>query len=266
MIDGNIQVSALSEALYQQLRPRLPQLNDAQVLEQLNAAARLTVGDVDGSGVVDYGDVLDFMRTVDGDGYLGDIAALDALSTAVRAGFPDEKLGRHTVVLNTNFGTMTLETLNWRTPVTADNFLRYVEEAFYDDVIFHRVIENFVIQGGGYRLDTDTQSLEILETRAPIFNEARWSISNSRGTVAMARTTDPDSATSQFYINHVSNQGLDFSIQGASAGYAVFAIVTEGRDVLDAIAREPVGGVLGLGNSVPRRPVLIDEALVVGKR
>jgi cyclophilin family peptidyl-prolyl cis-trans isomerase len=273
ILDGNIQVSALSEAIYQQVRSRLDQLSDEAVIEQLEAAARLLVTDTDKSGTVDYNDVLDFSRSLDADRFRGDIATLDALAEAVRAGQPQASLeslaadafGSHRVVLTTNFGNMVLETLNWEAPVSVDNFLRYVEAGLYTRVVFHRVIEDFVIQGGFWQLNEAETSLSPIfrdtPPYGPIRNEARYSVSNSRGTVAFARTSDPDSATSQFYINHTDNTDLDFGFNGG-AGYAVFARLTTGLGVLDEIAALPTGFLSGVGSDFPAEIVLIESASV----
>lgn len=270
LIDGNIQVSALSEALYQQARTRLGELDDDDVLEQLNAAARLVVGDIDNDGSVNYADVMDFMRSVDADLFRGDITALDALSAGIRAGQPQDSLealsasvlGSFEVVMTTSEGDLVMDTLNWETPVTVDNFLRYIEADFYDNVVFHRVINGFVIQTGLWKLRPDSNVVDAQETRAPIRNESRYSISNLRGTVAMARTSNPDSATSQFYVNQGNNTALDFGSANAPEGYTVFAVMSSGLAVVDEIASIPTGSVAGIGNDVPSRIVTIDGVVI----
>ncbi len=138
------------------------------------------------------------------------------------------------VVMETSMGKIVLEIYQDKAPETAKNFLKYVDEKFYDGTIFHRVIPNFVIQGGGF----DKEMVE-KPTHEPIKNEADNGLSNLRGTIAMARTNDPHSATSQFFINLVDNKGLDFKDKnsGRGWGYAVFGKVLEGMDVVDSIAK-----------------------------
>jgi cyclophilin family peptidyl-prolyl cis-trans isomerase len=132
------------------------------------------------------------------------------------------------VVLDTSLGAIKIELNRAKAPVTVDNFVKYVKAKHYDGTIFHRVIPNFMIQGGGM-----DESMQEKTTNAPIKNEARNGLRNERGTVAMARTNAPDSATAQFFINVKNNSVLDFGINGA--GYAVFGRVVEGMDVVDKI-------------------------------
>jgi len=139
-----------------------------------------------------------------------------------------------TVVMQTSQGDVTMELFQDRSPVSVRNFLQYVYADFYADTVFHRVIDDFMIQGGGFRADLSRKF-----TREPIRNEADNGISNTRGTVAMARTAAVNSATSQFFINLSDNarRGLDYrGDSDAEFGYAVFGRVTEGMDVVDAIA------------------------------
>ncbi|MDP2790177.1 MAG: peptidylprolyl isomerase [Rectinemataceae bacterium] len=136
----------------------------------------------------------------------------------------------------TSKGDITLEVLEDRTPITAANFLAYVKSGFFDGTIFHRVIPGFVAQGGGF-----VPGMEQKKTKDPIVNEAAKGPSNTRGTLSMARTSNPDSATSQFFINFVDNKSLDYRGPGPGAGYCVFAKVTEGMDVVDAMAQVPTG-------------------------
>ncbi|MGB4585927.1 MAG: peptidylprolyl isomerase [Rectinemataceae bacterium] len=136
----------------------------------------------------------------------------------------------------TSKGDITMEVLEDRTPITAANFLAYVTSGFYDGTIFHRVIPGFVAQGGGFAPGMDQKN-----TKDPIVNEASKGPSNARGTLSMARTSNPDSATSQFFINFVDNKSLDYRGPGSGAGYCVFAKVTEGMDVVDAMAKVPTG-------------------------
>ena len=154
----------------------------------------------------------------------------------------------------TSFGTITVALDAEKAPVTVKNFLSYVRSGHYDGTVFHRVMGNFTIQGGGF-----TPELEEKPTQAPIRNEARNGLRNSRGTVAMARTTDPNSATSQFFINVVDNGMLD--AKTASDGYAVFGEVISGMDVVDKIKAAPTGQKAGMGD-VPTTPVVIESVRV----
>ena len=162
---------------------------------------------------------------------------------------------RPRVALETSKGTIVLELFPDRAPETVKNFLGYVESGFYDGTVFHRVIEGFMIQGGGF-----TPGLEQKETRAPIQNEAASGLSNERGTVAMARTSDPHSATSQFFINTGNNSRLDQS--PGNPGYAAFGRVVDGMNVVDAIAGVETGRKGGMGD-VPLEAVVIEKAEVV---
>ena len=138
-------------------------------------------------------------------------------------------------VLETSLGVIEIELDRGEAPVTVDNFVAYVEEGFYDGLVFHRVIRGFMIQGGGFQPDGTWK-----EGHDPIGNEARNGLKNERGAIAMARTSDPDSATSQFFINTVKNRGLDYPNPDGH-GYAVFGRVVEGMDVVDAIELTPTG-------------------------
>lgn len=136
------------------------------------------------------------------------------------------------VTLETSKGTIVLELYPDKAPKTVENFLAYVESGFFDGTIFHRVIPDFMIQGGGLTADMKNK-----ETRAPIQNEADNGLSNDRGTVAMARTNDPHSATAQFFVNSKDNAFLNHTAKNAQGwGYTVFAKVIEGMDVVDAIS------------------------------
>ena len=149
------------------------------------------------------------------------------------------------VTIETNYGDTELELFPDLAPITVENFLGYANTDFYDGLIFHRVIEDFIIQAGSY-----DQYLNYYPAGPPIINESYNGLSNLRGTIAMARTALPDSATSQFYINHVDNTFLD---QGpGSEGYCVFGQVTNGMDVVDAIAATPTSI-----HDVPIDPVII---------
>jgi cyclophilin family peptidyl-prolyl cis-trans isomerase len=152
----------------------------------------------------------------------------------------------------TVFGTITIALDPVKAPISVRNFLSYVRAGHYDGTVFHRVMGNFMIQGGGY-----TPELEEKPTQPPIRNEARNGLRNSRGTVAMARMNDPDSATSQFFINLKDNHMLDYGISGA--GYAVFGQVIEGMDVADKIAAVPTTS-RGPHQNAPMMAVVIKRA------
>jgi len=136
----------------------------------------------------------------------------------------------------TSLGELTIEVFEDKTPITAANFIDYVKSGFYDGTIFHRVIPGFVAQGGGFVPGMDQK-----KTKNPIVNEAAKGPNNARGTLSMARTSNPDSATSQFFINFVDNKSLDYRGSGPGAGYCVFGVVTEGLDVVDAMSRVTTG-------------------------
>lgn len=156
------------------------------------------------------------------------------------------------VLMKTSKGDITIELFPDKAPVTVDNFLAYVDANFYDGLVFHRVIKGFMIQGGGLTADLATR-----KARAPIKNEAGNGLKNTRGTIAMARTGEVDSATSQFFINHVDNDFLDHRDETAAGfGYCVFGKVISGLDVVDAIATTPTMTVHGM-KDVPREAVTI---------
>lgn len=159
------------------------------------------------------------------------------------------------VELKTSMGVVVLELYPDRAPQTTANFLAYVDAGYYDGTIFHRVIPRFMIQGGGFTADMRQKS-----TRPPVANEADNRIRNDRGTVAMARTPDPHSATSQFFINTVDNDFLNFRSKDSRGwGYAVFGRVVRGMDVVDAISGVRTGASKG-HRDVPLQPVLIVTA------
>ncbi len=143
-----------------------------------------------------------------------------------------------TVEIKTNQGTITVELFKDKAPVSVENFLKYVDKKFYDGTVFHRVMSTFMIQGGGFAKKDDGKH-EQKEVNAPIKNEADNGLKNDRGTLAMARTNAPDSATSQFFINVVDNAGLN-KPRPDGAGYAVFGKVTAGLEVVDKIKAVPV--------------------------
>ena len=160
------------------------------------------------------------------------------------------------VNLQTNKGLIVIELYPDQAPQSVANFLAYVDAGFYDGTIFHRVIPDFMIQGGGFTAD-----LEKKETRAPIPNEADNGLKNERGTLAMARTNDPNSATAQFFINHKDNAFLDHSGKTPRGwGYAVFGRVTDGMSVVDAIATTPTGAKGMFPKDVPLETILIEKA------
>lgn len=162
------------------------------------------------------------------------------------------------VRLVTNQGTLTLELEPEKAPQSVENFLSYVREGFYEGTVFHRVISNFMIQGGGM-----TPELKQKKTKEPISNEADNGLKNERGTIAMARTQVVDSATSQFFINVQDNEFLNHRDKTpAGYGYAVFGRVIEGMETVDAIRKVPTGNK-GMHQDVPREPVLIEKAELV---
>jgi cyclophilin family peptidyl-prolyl cis-trans isomerase len=163
-------------------------------------------------------------------------------------------------LLRTNLGAITLELMPDKAPKSVENFLQYVRDKHYDGTVFHRVIDGFMIQGGGFTAD-----LRQKPTRAPIANEANNGVSNARGTVAMARTNDPNSATAQFFVNVVDNQRLDFvsAENGFTWGYAVFAKVIAGMEVVDAIRKVETGPGGPFPKDVPKTPVVIEAAEIL---
>ena len=161
------------------------------------------------------------------------------------------------VTMETSVGTITLELDGEKSPKTVANFVKYADDGFYDGTIFHRVIDGFMIQGGGF-----TRDLNQKQTREAIPNEAANGLKNRRGTIAMARTMVPDSATSQFFINLVDNDFLDFRSETPQGyGYAVFGEVTDGMDVVDAIAKVKTG-FAGPHQNVPEEAVVIRRVTV----
>jgi peptidyl-prolyl cis-trans isomerase B (cyclophilin B) len=159
------------------------------------------------------------------------------------------------VKLTTSLGAIVVQLNSEKAPISAANFLSYVKEGFYNGTIFHRVIPGFMAQGGGF--DTD---FEQKRTHAEIQNEADNGLKNKRGTLAMARTNAPHSASSQFFINYKDNSFLDHTGKNASGwGYAVFAEVVEGMDVVDAMAKVPTGN-RGYHGDVPKTDIVIEKA------
>ena len=161
------------------------------------------------------------------------------------------------VTLKTNFGDITLELFEDKAPKTVANFLSYVEDGFFDNTIFHRVINNFMVQGGGF-----TPDMEQKDTKEPIENEADNGVANEVGTIAMARTQDPHSATAQFFINVNNNDFLNHSGKSVNGwGYCAFGKVTEGMDVVEKIKAVKTGNH-GYHQDVPVEPVIIEKAVV----
>jgi cyclophilin family peptidyl-prolyl cis-trans isomerase len=160
------------------------------------------------------------------------------------------------ITIETNHGDIVVELFEEQAPISSANFSQYAKDGFFDDTVFHRVIPNFMIQGGGM-----TETLSHKSTRAPIKNEAANGLKNVRGTLAMARTSQADSATSQFFINLRDNSFLNHG--GRDYGYAVFGKVTDGMDVVDAIARVETGHRAG-HDDVPLESVVIRKVRIDG--
>lgn len=165
----------------------------------------------------------------------------------------------HTKVkLTTTLGNITIQLEDEKAPISAKNFIEYVNKGFYNGTIFHRVIPGFMAQGGGF----DT-SFSQKTTAVPIKNEADNGLKNKRGTLAMARTSDPNSATAQFFINYKDNSFLDYSSPTTSGwGYAVFGEVIEGLDVVDSFAKEPTTSKGG-HQDVPKTDIVIEKAEII---
>jgi peptidyl-prolyl cis-trans isomerase A (cyclophilin A) len=160
------------------------------------------------------------------------------------------------VLMETSLGKVTIELFQKDAPTSVKNFLSYVKDGFFNETIFHRVIPGFMVQGGGF-----TAGMKEKPTGAPIRNEAANGLKNDRGTIAMARTANPDSASAQFFINLVDNQGLNRPSPDGH-GYAVFGKVVKGMDVVDKIAGVKTGTV-GPFQNVPLKPVVIKSVKVV---
>ncbi len=168
------------------------------------------------------------------------------------------KAGANPVVeVKTSMGSFQVELYPGKAPKTVENFLRYVDEKFYDGTVFHRVIADFMIQGGGF-----DASLTRKETHDPIMNEAKGTISNAKGTIAMARTSDPHSATAQFFVNVQDNKKLDWSEREGGHGYCAFGKVISGMDVVEKIRALPTGSRGGM-QDVPNQTVTIESIRVI---
>jgi len=162
------------------------------------------------------------------------------------------------VELNTSAGTIVVELYPDKAPKTVENFLQYAKDGFYDGTIFHRVISTFMIQGGGFTPDFKQKT-----TRAPVRNEADNGLKNTVGTLAMARTSDPHSATAQFFINVADNEMLDFRFPTQQGyGYAVFGKVVKGMDVVSRIAKMETGAGPAPHRDVPVKPVILESVRV----
>ena len=180
------------------------------------------------------------------------IAALVVLAFAVSG---VALAGNPTVVIKTNKGTIEAVLYKDKAPISVDNFLKYANAKFYDGTVFHRVIPNFMIQGGGF-----DQKFSKKDTRAPIKNEAKNGLKNDRGTLAMARTSVVDSATAQFFINLKANTFLNHGSR--DFGYAVFGKVTKGMEVVDAIAKVRTGRKGPFSQNCPLEAVVIESVRV----
>ena len=172
---------------------------------------------------------------------------------------PEKTAGGTTVELDTTAGKIRIALDAEKAPISTKNFVDYVNAKFYDGTVFHRVIDGFMIQGGGFNIDGG--QLKEKKTNASITNEGKNGLKNDRGTIAMARTRDPNSATAQFFINHVDNNSLNYP-GGDGHGYAVFGKVTEGMDVVDKIAKSKTAMKYGMSD-VPEAEVKIISAKIV---
>ena len=180
---------------------------------------------------------------------------------SVAAGSPGALAADPQVDLNTSMGTIRIELFPAKAPKTVENFLQYVKDGHYNGTVFHRVIDGFMIQGGGF-----DKSMRQKQTRAPIENEAKNGLKNDLGTLAMARTSAPHSASAQFFINVKNNDFLNSANAQDGWGYAVFGKVVSGMDVVMKIAKVQTGNSGGMGD-VPREPVIIESAtLVIDKK
>lgn len=182
---------------------------------------------------------------------------LVCLTLAVSASNGNAQGANPVVALETSMGPIKIELYPEKAPVTVKNFLDYVEAKHYDGLIFHRVIPNFMLQGGGFE-----PGMKERKTKAPIVNEAKNGLENKRGTLAMARTSEPNSASSQFFINVADNAFLDKSRSRDGVGYCVFGKVIDGMEVVDKIKAVKTGRV-GPHGDVPEEDVLIKSAKVV---
>lgn len=177
------------------------------------------------------------------------------IMTTLIAGTASAQSDEVFVLMQTSEGDITLELNRAASRITVDNFMAYANDGHYDGTVFHRVIQGFMIQGGGH-----DQALAEKSTRDPIPNEANNGLSNTRGTIAMARTGDPHSATAQFFINHGDNSRLDFRSETSRGwGYTVFGTVVDGMDVVDKIAKLPTAAMGPFRSDVPQPLVVIES-------
>ena len=161
------------------------------------------------------------------------------------------------IIIKTTSGDIKIELYDDKAPITSENFKKYIESGYFTDTIFHRVIKDFMIQGGGF-----TAEMSEKDSMPPIKNEANNGISNERGTIAMARTPDPHSASSQFFINLKDNNFLDFTAETSQGwGYCAFGKVFEGMDIIDKIALVNTGSY-GAHQDVPKEPITINEIII----
>ena len=168
-------------------------------------------------------------------------------------------LAAPTVEMQTSMGTIFIELDSEKSPITVKNFLQYTKDGFYNNTIFHRVIDGFMIQGGGFTKDMGEKP-----TASQILNESKNGLKNERGTIAMARRAEPHSATAQFFINHKDNSSqLDYPLNGG--GYAVFGKVTQGMDVVDKIAKVPTGN-RSMFQNVPVEPIVIQSVKIISDK
>nr|MBL8409702.1 peptidyl-prolyl cis-trans isomerase [Dechloromonas sp.] len=168
-------------------------------------------------------------------------------------------LAAPTVELSTSLGKITVELAGDKAPKSTANFLQYAKDGFYDGTIFHRVIPGFMAQGGGFDARMNQKS-----TRAPIENEAKNGLKNTRGTLAMARKPDPHSATAQFFINLKDNDFLDYPGQDGW-GYTVFGKVTQGMDIVDKMTQVPTTNA-GMHQNVPQTPIVIQNVKIISEK
>ena len=185
------------------------------------------------------------------------LARAAAIATLLLAGMA---ASAQTVKLSTTLGEIRIELDAEKAPKSTANFLQYVKAGHYDGTVFHRVIENFMVQGGGFNA-----KLEQKPTRPPIPLESRNGLANVRGSIAMARTNDPNSATSQFFINVVDNPFLDAENSRDGNGYAVFAKVVSGMEIVDQIRVTPTENK-GMHQNLPIKPIIITKAVVESKK
>ena len=185
------------------------------------------------------------------------LAATLSISMSVAWAQSDDLVENPRVLMKTTDGDITIELFADKSPITVENFLRYVDDGHYDGTVFHRVISNFMIQGGGFDAE-----LKEKPTRDPIVNESKNKLHNTRGTLAMARTSDPDSAAAQFFINQRSNLRLDWA--GGKDGYTVFGEVVDGMQVVDIISLTDTGSAQAqttrgptIFQDVPVQPIVV---------